>query len=310
VLTDREVKSAGAGTRACPSCEARTVTSDRTAPLPPAEALSLDDVRPYWLGFHKERMFFTYRRCAACGMLYAPVYFSDEQLKTLYSAMAANMSVVDQKALDRTADEYYAVLSRSSPMRGTYLEIGPDAGAFAGICTSKGAFDNAILFEPNVAVHAHLRRAVSACPHELQEYFSAGKVADKSVDVAVMVHVLDHVVDPVSLAAEVRRTLRPGGCLFLVTHDERSWLARLLRGRWPAYCLQHPHLFNRRTMIQTLQRAGYTNIKTVASTNYFPVSFLIRQLLLAVKLPTPPIPELPWLRVGLRLGNFMTIARV
>jgi SAM-dependent methyltransferase len=242
-------------------------------------------------------------------MLYAPIYFSAEQLEKLYSAMAANMSVVDQKALDRTAEEYHTVLSRFSPMRGRYLEIGPDAGAFAGICLSRGGFDNALLFEPNEAVHDQLRRAVSSAPHELQEYFSPGKVADSSVDVAVMVHVLDHVLDPVALAAAVRRTLCPEGCLFLVTHDERSWLARLLRSRWPAYCLQHPHLFNRQTMVRTLKKAGFTDITTVASTNYFPVMFLIRQFLLAIRFPIPPLPELPWLRVGLRLGNFMTIAR-
>jgi SAM-dependent methyltransferase len=242
-------------------------------------------------------------------MLYAPIYFSAEQLEQLYSGMAANMSVVDQEALDRTAEEYHAVLAGFSPMRGTYLEIGADAGGFAGICISRGAFDNALLFEPNEAVHDQLRRAVKSAPHEVQGYFSAGKVPDASVNVAVMIHVLDHVLDPVVLAAAVRRTLSPGGRLFLVTHDERSLLARLLRSRWPAYCLQHPHLFNRETMVRTLKAAGFTEITTVASTNYFPVMFLIRQFLLAIRLPIPPLPDLPWLRVGLRLGNFMTIAR-
>jgi SAM-dependent methyltransferase len=269
----------------------------------------MSELAPYWHGIFKDKVFFTYRRCAGCAQLYSPAYFHERQLQTLYSEMAANMDIVDESALDRTAEEYLNVLKRFSPLRGTFMEIGPDVGAFAGKCAAAGSFDAFRLFEPNLAVHDALRAAIGRPQQTVEEYFTGESVADATVDVAAMIHVLDHVLEPKQLAKDIRRTLKPQGCLMIVTHDERSTLARVLRGRWPAYCLQHPQLFNRQSMKVLLNDAGYSRVDTVLSTNVFPVTFLIEQLALALKLPIKGLPKLPWLRVGLKLGNFITIAR-
>jgi hypothetical protein len=295
--------------RCCPQCNASEPASEITAPPKPGETLSFEDLSPYWHGIFRDKVFFSYRRCARCGQLYAPTYLSDAQLETLYSQMAANMDIVDDSALNRTASEYFGQLRKYSPLHGTFLEIGPDVGAFARECAQKGSFTTYRLFEPNLAVHDDLRVAIGRPDNVVETYFTRDSVADGTVDVAVMIHVLDHVLEPKTLAADVLRTLKPTGCLMLVTHDERSTMARVLRGRWPAYCLQHPQLFNRKSMTTILQSAGYSRVTTVPSTNYFPVTFLIEQLALAFKIPLKGLPKLPWLRVGLKLGNFITIAR-
>jgi hypothetical protein len=295
--------------RSCPQCGSTALAAEKTAPPRPGETLSMTDLSPYWHGIFKDKVFFSYRRCADCAQLYAPAYFYEEQLQTLYSEMAANMDIVDESALDRTAAEYLTVLKRFSPLRGTFMEIGPDVGAFAGKAAQAGTFDTFRLFEPNLVVHDALRAAIGRPQQEVETYFTRDSVADATVDVAVMIHVLDHVLEPKQLASDIRKTLKPQGCLMLVTHDERSTLARILRGRWPAYCLQHPQLFNRKSMKTMLNAAGYSRVETVLSTNYFPVTFLISQLALALKVPLKGLPELPWLRVGLKLGNFITIAR-
>lgn len=294
--------------RSCPQCGTSTLKGGGVRAPEPAETLPFEKLSPYWHGFFKDKMFFTYRRCADCSQLYSPAYFRGKQLEALYAEMAANMDVVDESALKRTAREYLGVLRNHASLRGVFLEIGPDVGAFAHECAAAGTFDEFLLFEPNTVVHDALRAAVGKPSQRIDHYFERGSVADGTVDVAAMVHVLDHVLDPVGLARDVLRTLKSSGCLMLVTHDERSLLARILRGRWPAYCLQHPHLFNRKSMVQTLKRAGFSRVVTVPSTNYFPVTFLIAQIALALRVPLPSLPELPWFRVGLKLGNFITIA--
>ncbi len=296
-------------TRPCPTCGGTETTDGSIASPRPAETLELCELRRFWQGFFSEKVFFTYRRCAICSLLYARAYFHDEQLGSLYAEQLANMSVVTSATLGRTAKDYLNHLRRFAPLSGTYLEIGPDTGIFAGQCKGAGKFDRMLLFEPNHAVHDALRTAVHGVDMSIEPYFQHDKVVEGSVNVATMVHVLDHVVDPIGLARLVRRTLKPDGVLFLVTHDERSLLARVLGGRWPAYCLQHPQLFNPRTMVRTLREAGYRDVRTIASTNFFPVAFLIQQLCLAAHIPEPHLPSWLSFDVGLRLGNFITVAR-
>lgn len=293
--------------RSCPLCGSRQAR-DEVHSRRRAETLGFAALRGHWSGL-KEKPFFSYHRCEDCGLLYNPAYFTEAQLGELYGDMAPNMHVVANDAIVATQRGYFARAAASVRLDGGYLEIGPDAGHIVAEAAAKGSFDHFWLFEPNLAIHDTLRAATGGEPATLRaEMDDLSVVPDGSVGLAVMVHVLDHLLDPLTMLAQVRAKLKPGGTLMIVTHNERSLLRRLMGLRWPPFCLQHPELYNPETMRRLLTRVDFTGIAVERSLNYFPIDFLANNLFWAAGLRARRVP-LPSHRIGLRLGNILTFAR-
>ncbi len=294
--------------RACPACGCQqavdTAHSERRA-----EDMNFDAVRPFWSGLFKEKVFFSYHRCADCGLLYAPRFFSDPQLDMLYSDMDPNMELVTTEAIAATQRGYFDEAIKAGAQAGGYLEIGPDVGHIVGHAAQKACFDHFWLFEPNRAVHAQLAAATAGSPHTIStEMTDLSAVPDGSVGLAVMVHVLDHLLDPVDMLSQIQRKLRPGGALVTVTHNEKSVLRHVMGTRWPPFCLQHPEVYNPQSITALMQRAGFGSVNVDRSLNYFPFDFMVKQAAWTARIDLGKVP-LPKTRIGLRLGNILTTAR-
>lgn len=294
--------------RACPACgtsDAREeVSSERRG-----EGMSLDELRPYWSGLFKEKVFFTYARCGACSQLYAPRFFTADQLGDLYANMAPNMEDVPGPALEATQRGYWRAAKRRQLPPGGYLEIGPDIGYIVRHAASEGDFDKFWLFEPNRAVHAELADAAGDRPHVISsEMDDLSSVPDGSISLAAMIHVLDHLLDPLAILSQIESKLRPGGVVMIVTHNERSLLRRVMGAKFPPFCLQHPELYNPDSMTALLKRAGYAQVAVGRSANFFPIAFMLRQAAWAAGIDLSRIP-LPTLPVGMKLGNMITFAK-
>ena len=123
-----------------------------------------------------------------------------------------------------------------------------------------------------------------------------------------MIQVLDHLLDPMNMLRQIHAKLRPGGTLMVVTHNENSILRKVLGRRWPPFCLQHPQVFNPRSITDMMRRAAYSTVKVSRSTNYFPVDFLVRQAGLAAGMTLDRLP-LPRTSIALKLGNMVTLAK-
>ena len=295
--------------RDCPMCGS---TSRRVemASRRPAESLSRDELRPFWYTFGQEKIFFSYARCSSCRLLYTPNFFSNDELSDLYADMPANMDVVAPDAIDATQRGYFEAISASAPLEGDYLEIGPDVGHVAGHAAREGRFSKFWLFEPNKGVHGQLAASTMGRPHYIStDMTDFSAVPDGSVGLAVMVHVLDHLVDPAELLTQVRSKLRPDAMVAIVTHNEASALRYVMGRKWPPFCMQHPELYNPRSITKLLQATGFDRVEVRAAKNYFPISFMARQAAGLAGLSLARIP-LPNTVVGLRLGNMLTLARV
>jgi SAM-dependent methyltransferase len=290
--------------RPCPACGANESGAEVSS-RQRAESITLDQLRPFWSGFFKEKVFFTYSRCAGCGQLYAPHFFTRDQLGELYANMAPNMEDVPGPALEATQRGYWRAAKARQLPEGGYLEIGPDIGYIVRDAVADGKFDRFWLFEPNRAVHDELARAAGDRPHTIStDMDDLSPVPDGSIALAVMIHVLDHLLDPIAILRQVHRKLAPGGTLMVVTHNEQSLLRRVLGTKFPPFCLQHPELYNPRSMKRLLESAGYSRAEVSRSTNYFPIGFLIRQLAWAVGINLTRSP-LPGTAIGLKLGNMI-----
>ena len=292
--------------RNCPACGGSTPVTEVESD-PRAQEMGFEDLRPYWSGLFKDKVFFSYNRCGVCGLLFAPTYFTARQLENLYSEMAPNMEVVPVSALAATQRGYFDAV-RSLALDGDYLEIGPDVGYVAREAAAQGKFEHFWLFEPNLSVHAQLAGVVAGRPNTLvSQMDDISIVPDGTVGLAVMIHVLDHLFDPKATLAAVHRKLKPGGRLLSVTHNEASLLRRLMGRRWPPFCLQHPELYSPRSMTEVLRRANFTSVAVSRSKNYFPIAFMAQQAAWRFGLDIATLP-LPTVTVGLKLGNMLTVA--
>ena len=293
--------------RDCPACGAKAGKAEAFSEKA-AETLSLDDLKPYWRGLFQEKVFFTYDRCGECGLLYAPVFFDQAQLGELYSAMEPNMDAVGTDAIEATQRVYFEEATDGLAVSGNFLEIGPDVGYIVGHAAKDPRFEHFYLFEPNKSVHAELGTAANGKPFTISEDMNdLSAVPDGSAALVVMVHVLDHLLDPKAMLEQIRRKLKAGGRVAIVTHNEGSLLRSVMGKRWPPFCLQHPELYNPKSITKLLKGTGYGKVEVHGSKNFFPLSFMVRQAAFTagIKLERMPLPKAV---LGLRLGNIMTIA--
>jgi hypothetical protein len=295
--------------RACPICNEPTEASFITNSPQKAEELPYSSLAPYWNGFFKEKLFFSYARCMVCDLLYAPIFFSSVQLEALYTQMPPNMDVVPLPALVRTQKGYFNELTHHTLPKGAYIEVGPDIGLFTANCAKEGFFEKYWLFEPNGSVSAQLSSAMQGQQFTIvDDMFGFDVVPNKTVGLVVMIQVLDHLLDPVKTLAELREKLLPGARLLFVTHNEQSILRKIVGWRWPAFCLQHPQIYNQRSITALLNKAGY-HVESIKKTrNYFQCSFLLKHLFWSFGLQIKSVPKIFDFSLGLKLGNIITVA--
>lgn len=300
---------AGYLSRNCPVCGSKPPAKPEVTSPETAESMSFEALVPYWNGLFKDKVFFSYARCPTCELLYTPVFFTGPQLEQLYAQMPPNMDLVPLASLERTQRGYFDTLKETSALNGGFIEIGPDIGLFTRHCVKEGRFSEYWLFEPNRDVEQALSATMEDKKfHVITDMFGFSQVPDKAASVAVMVHVMDHLLDPVSTLRELKGKLAPDGNVMLVTHDESSMLRRAIGWKWPAFCLQHPEIYNLKTMRKLFEAAGYEVVKQSKTVNYFPVSFLLKQILWAFGIKVASVPSFGQLAIGLKLGNMLTIA--
>lgn len=279
-------------------------------PLDPGRQ-SWADILAAWSGLFSKKSFFPYHRCDHCRLLYDPVYFTEAQLKELYERMQPNMAEAGSpEPLRQTQEGYFAYLAALVRPGGGYLELGPDIGTFARRCSNSVHIDRFWLIEPNLGVWSELKAALSGVPTRVSAGLDAiDAIPDGSLKIVVAIHVLDHLLNPADTLRRIRPKMAPDGVFLSVTHNERSVLARLLGTRWPPYSLQHPQLYNAKTVGELFQHSGFTPIKVVRTYNHFPTGFLIRQALWALlRIPIEKLGFLESISVRLRLGNIAAIA--
>jgi hypothetical protein len=294
--------------RACPTCGASSSVQE-TSSRPPGEDESFSALEKSWFGFFKTKIFFSYNRCSNCELLYSPVYFSDEALQELYRQMPDNTAGVSEGNLRRTQNRYLKELGPEFEVEGDYLELGPDIGLLtAGVLPMmpKGGL---WLFEPNVSVHRALQKVVDGTKHVIsREMTDFNAVPDGTIGLCAMIHVMDHLPHPGEIVRQLAGKLNAKGRLLIVTHDESSLLARILKRRWPAYCLQHPQLFNKKTTESFLRSCGLKTFRSSRAVNYFPIIYLLKHLLFAIGMRSASNWRVWGPTIPLRLGNRVTVA--
>lgn len=295
----------------CPSCSMSVSKAQRTVySTPAAEETPFHQHEKFLSGYTNKRIFFSYHRCQQCQLLYCPIYFTQTQLDQLYERQMENMADVPLQARYLTQKAYYRTLKKYHQHAGDYLEIGADVGLFAKFFAENPATNHLYLYEPNIQVHDILKSNVDNKNHDIfTKNYAAADIPFESLSTVSIIHTLDHILEPRELMRDVYKNLKPGGCVLIVTHDESSLLARLLKRKWPPYTLQHPHLFQPKTITALLQTEGFHVLACKKVPNYFPLTHFIKGGMTALGFEKFPLPHFAKFILPIQLGNILTVAQ-
>jgi hypothetical protein len=296
--------------RNCPICGSNEIdpkSSVKAAHI--ADDMSFDEVAEFWRGFRKDSCFFTFSRCIDCGLLYCQNYFTDEQLQKLYSNMGDNSAGVADAVLEKTQSGYFKFFKDYGfDSTGSYLELGPDTGLLTKNFAAAGV-SRISLIEPNLEVREELRRSAEPCSQvEILDELSGIQIDSKFSSIAG-IHVFDHLVYLDSELQKISSLSQNGAKLLIVVHDESSLLRKILGKKWPPFCLQHPQLFNPKTIVKALNISGFEEVVVKKSTNWFPARHLGQMVSSLLGLPNGWTKVLPGKEIPLRLGNMIIGSR-
>lgn len=161
----------------------------------------------------------------------------------------------------RTAELNFSVMNLKAAGCGRLLDIGAGSGWLVEHMNKLGWHAEGLDFDSK-SVEAARQRGLKFHQGSLYQQ----QFPDACFDAITMSHCIEHFHDPLAWLIEVRRILRPGGQLSLVTPNTQSYLHRKFRQNWFAIDPpRHLHLFNPSSMKLLLKQAGFDQPKIFTS---------------------------------------------
>jgi hypothetical protein len=164
-----------------------------------------------------------------------------------------------------------------------------------------------ILIEPNVSVHKELLNN-SKSNAEVAIINDIEVLGDQSPDLIVGVHVYDHLLNPLEELIKLNLKSTTGAKIALVVHNEKSVIRKFLGKKWPPFCLQHPQLYNKKTIKQMLDLAGWKIISIQPTINWFSLRHFARMGGGLIGINPRLFSFIPNIQIPIKLGNMICIA--
>lgn len=273
-----------------------------------ASNLAFEDIKKYFVGLESGSVFFRYKRCVKCRTTYCTKYFTEEQIDLLYEAMPDNSMGHASDIVGKTQAGYAKFLKNGN--YNSILEIGPDTGLFAKAMVSQYRSSDFTFVEKNYAVYPDLKKLSNRTTKVriVQDLSMIGS-SYPPASLIVAIHVIDHLPNPVEYLKKLHNLSGEQTQIMIVVHNHSSLLRRILGRNWPPFCLQHPQLFNPKSMNALLSQAGWVVERQQRTINHLQLNVLLNNVLSVFARKPTSIPLLPQWKIALPLGNFITIAK-
>ena len=275
-----------------------------------AENLSFAELSKNFVGLRADQTFFEYKRCEKCNLCFAPRYFSTEELELVYKNMPPNLVGDEQKIVEKTHDGYVKHIKKNLSSANSLIELGADLGLVTGPVVKHFDIKKGILIEPNLDVRTELINSVeNKAGFEVVNYLNEAK-SDQKFNLFIGVHVIDHLLEPLKDLNLIQNKMTSGGKLFIVVHNQKSLLAKIMRSKWPPYCLQHPQIFDKKSIKNLLISSGFINVSINRTVNWIGFRNSLISLLGLLKIPTGFLKLLPNISIPIVFGNIIISAEV
>jgi hypothetical protein len=222
--------------------------------------------------------------------------------------MPDNTMGEDKSTVSKTQSAYARWIMRPGVSNERYLEVGPDIGLVAKEIVSLNIPKHITFLEPNQSVKAELIANVREVQGiEVVDFIES--MNESNFSLVAGVHVYDHLLKPLQDLQKLRKNVTSGAHLAIVVHNEKSSLRKLLRSKWPPFCLQHPQLYNPETLKEILKIAGWKVVSTEKSTNWYHLKHFV-SMGAGVLGVSPRISKLaPNIEVPIKLGNIISLSQ-
>ncbi len=274
----------------------------------PAESIDFALARDYFIGFRSDQVFFSFVRCSFCNLLYSPYYFTQQQLDALYSDMPNNLLGEEKKVISRTQSGYVKEMSKKVKKVNRYLEIGPDIGLVTMEVLKKFNPIQIALVEPNKSIYDQIQKNINK-KIKVELFSASDEILEQGFDCIFGVHVFDHLLNPTAELKKIYDLASANANLIIVVHNEKSLLNKILKSKWPPYCLQHPQIYNKKTIKLLIESAGWEVISIKSTTNWFSLNHFVKLGAKVIGLNFKFLSYVPNMQVPFRLGNIICIAQ-
>lgn len=256
-----------------------------------------------------EYMHFRLVLCEACDLLYSSPAPARAALEQAYDA--ASFDASDESGF--AAETYAAFLPeicRGLPDRAGALDIGTGDGAFLTRLVARG-FTDVQGVEPSAAPVAAadpaVRDRIRHAPFRAEDFQA------EQFRLVTCFQTMEHVFDPLQLCREAFRITKRGGAFFIVCHNRRALLARLMGRRSPIFDIEHLQLFSPDSVRRLLDRAGFQRVDVHRVVNRYPASYWARLLPVPARIKDALLNTLSATGLGRRtiaapVGNLAAIA--
>lgn len=295
--------------RSCPICNL-TFSASVMKSVSDPHAMTFEQLAAAFVGLRADQVFFEYMRCDKCQLVYTPEYFSESELTSLYMHMLPNLVGDELGVVEKTHKGYADFISKHAGMATSLIELGADLGLVTGEVVASSNISCGVLIEPNKDVQDDLYESVGRRnSFKVVDYLS--DVSDASgFDLCIAVHVVDHLLHPLADLKRIRNLMSPNGQLFIVVHNQKSLLARLMGKKWPPYCLQHPQIFDPKSIAKLLTEAGFCKVSVSRTTNWLGLKHSVTTLLTLIHFPSRLFRFIPNIAIPVKLGNMIVRACV
>jgi SAM-dependent methyltransferase len=255
-------------TRACPGCGSTEVKPFASANIDP-EAL---DAFAFASRKLPEYMHYALVVCQSCDLLYANPAPEQRSLEAAYNEAAFDASEESRDA-GLTYGSFLPRICKQLPDRKGALDIGTGDGAFLEQLARHG-FSDIVGVEPSAApvkaASPELRAMIRHAP------FRAADFSPQSLRLITCFQTIEHVYDPLALARDSYELLKPGGALFMVCHNRRALLARVMGLKSPIFDIEHLQLFSPQSIKRLFERAGFSRVFVRPVVNSYPLNYWAR----------------------------------
>lgn len=292
--------------KVCPICE-----SDKSSKIVYEKKLPADLENPNFAG-RKDPDGYRYQmqRCEKCTLLYASEIYDEEYSNKLYNESSFEYSAeLDglTKSYSETLKEGINLLENS---KENFLEIGCGNGFMLQEALKLG-FKNVKGIEPS-------KDAISCADDKIKNFiqhgiFDENHIENEKYDLVFIAMIIEHVVDSNKFLESIYNVLKPGGVVICICHNERHFLAKILKENHPIINDEHVAVFNEKALNLIFKKNKFLDVKVRNLKNYYSLGYWLKMM------PIPVIIKnllnktimlfLKKLIIGFKAGNQYLIAK-
>lgn len=220
--------------------------------------------------------------CRRCRLGQLEPQPTPEELDSLYTSrsyfegtdsVGYSDYLADSEQFSLTFREKATGLLRHGPIRDL-AEIGCGPGQFL-LEAARVGIENVVGVDYNPwAIDQVRQRGLSGYVGSIEAL-----PADAQFDAIVMLDLLEHVTDPVEFLGNVRKRLRAGGRVLIMTPNIRSLLAMVSRKKWVSFKIpEHVFYYSPRSIRLLLEGAGFEVLSIRSAGQYVTVGFVLSRL--------------------------------